>query len=214
MNGRRTMLIRAGGLLALFCLFTLAVALVDVRPIGPNGSEVGFAAINGAFARLVGVRMGWYELTEALGLLPLLAVVCFAAVGLWQAIRRKSLWKADVEILWLGVLCVVLAVLYVLFELLAVNLRPVLLEGGAEPSYPSSHTLLFVSVLGAAVIRMRRRMASGGLRVLLQVLLCGVILLGVVGRTLSGVHWLTDIVGSLLLSGALLAAYGAMLTKE
>ena len=214
MSGRKTMLIRAVGLLALFCLFTLAVALVDVRAIGPNGGEVGFSAVNGAFASLVGVHMSWYEFTELLGLLPLLAVACFGLTGLIQLVKRKSLKKVDREILCLAGLCVVLAVLYVGFEVLALNFRPVLLDGVAEPSYPSSHTLLFVSVLGAAVILLRRRMSPGTLRTAVQAVLWAVILLGVVGRTISGVHWLTDIVGSLLLSAGLLALYEGMLQTK
>ena len=204
----------AAGMLLLFCLFTLAVAFVDVRAIGPNGGEVGFAAVNGAFARLVGVHMVWYELTELLGLLPLLAVACFALAGLVQLVKGRSLKKVDREILLLGALCVVLAVFYVGFEVLALNFRPVLMDGVAEPSYPSSHTMLFVTVLGAVTVWLRRRVRPGKLYTVGQTVLWAVMLLGVVGRVLSGVHWLTDIVGSLLLSAALVRFYDIAVSRK
>ena len=35
------------GFFAAFIIYTILTMLVDVRPIGPEGSSVGFAAING-----------------------------------------------------------------------------------------------------------------------------------------------------------------------
>lgn len=36
----------AAGLLILFILYTAALIFVDVHPIGPQGTSVGFAAVN------------------------------------------------------------------------------------------------------------------------------------------------------------------------
>ena len=45
---KRTKMILVGaGFLGAFVLWTVLVGLVDIRPIGPNGSRVGFAALNG-----------------------------------------------------------------------------------------------------------------------------------------------------------------------
>ena len=49
-------ILAALGALAAFALWTVLIRCVDVQPIGPNGSCVGFAAINGAFHALTGVH--------------------------------------------------------------------------------------------------------------------------------------------------------------
>ena len=58
-------------LLTGFLLWTTAVCLVDVQPIGPLGSPVGFASINRTFHQLTGVHMELYTLTDTLSLLPI-----------------------------------------------------------------------------------------------------------------------------------------------
>jgi hypothetical protein len=68
----------AGGLLAAFILWTVLVRLTDVRPIGPNGSSVGFASLNGFVHSLTGVSMILYTITDWLGLIPLCIVLGFA----------------------------------------------------------------------------------------------------------------------------------------
>ena len=101
-NRNRKNLWTALGLLAAFALWTLAIRYLDVRPIGPNNSEVGFAGINGWFHNLTGVHWGLYTLTDWLGLVPLCFVLGFALLGLWQLVTRKSLFKVDGDIfvLW------------------------------------------------------------------------------------------------------------------
>ena len=54
----------AGFLSAAFLIFTALVRRVDVRPIGPNGSLVGFAAVNRWFHALTGVHWTLYHLTD------------------------------------------------------------------------------------------------------------------------------------------------------
>ena len=70
--------------LSVFVLWTVAVGCVDVAPIGPRGSSVGFAALNGWFHRLTGVHMDVYILTDWLGLVPVAVCVAFAILGLSQ----------------------------------------------------------------------------------------------------------------------------------
>ena len=54
------------------CFFVLFLALtamlhfVDVQPIGPNDSSVGFASVNGAFHNMTGENLFLYELTDIL----------------------------------------------------------------------------------------------------------------------------------------------------
>ena len=184
----------------LFAIWTALVKLVDVKAIGPDGSSVGFASINGFFSDLLGYNDMFYKLTEILGLLPLAVIGCFGILGVYQLIKRKSLLKVDSDILILGIFYVFVLAVYVLFEVVVINHRPVLMEGVLEASYPSSHTLLALCVMLTADMQLRIRLASPKFRTAASVCILCITALTVIGRLLSGVHWFTDIVGGVLFS--------------
>lgn len=194
-------------LLLSFILWTLLVRTVDVRAIGPDCSSVGFATINRFVQELTGVHWWLYTVTDWLGLVPFATAFGFAVLGLWQWITRKSLLRVDRSLLLLGVLYAIVIALYLLFETVVVNYRPVLVDGVLEASYPSSTTLLTVCVMPTASMQLDRRFKSGDLRRMTRITLNVFTLFMVVARLLSGVHWLTDIVGGILLGAGLVTGY-------
>lgn len=181
--------------------------------IGPEETSIGLATINGMIHETTGVQMIWYEITSYLGILSILVGLCFACIGFVQLIRRRSLLKVDAEILSLGCLYVILAVLYILFELVVINERPIIMPGDehVEASFPSSHTLLSFAIFGSAMIVTGKYVRNRRLCNLIQFLFGILILIAVFGRLLSGVHWFTDILGSLFLSAALLLLFTGLL---
>lgn len=195
------------GFFAAFALWTVLVCLADVRPIGPDGSCVGLAALNGAFHRLTGVHWALYTLTDWLGLVPVAAALGFAVLGLVQLVRRRSLRRVDRSLLVLGGFYLVVLAAYLLFEEVPLNYRPVLIDGRPEASYPSSTTLLALCVLPTAMLQLRRRMHAGPARSAVLGALGLFAAFLVVCRLLSGVHWLSDIAGGMLLSGGLVLLY-------
>ena len=200
-------------LLAAFAAWTFAVRTVDVRPIGPRQSDVGFAALNGRFHRLTDVHWALYTLTDWLGLVPIFVCLLFACVGLAQLVRRRSLFRVDLDIRLLGVYYVLVIFCYLLFEAVPINCRPVLIEGVLEASYPSSTTLLVLSVMPTLSFQAERRLKSAAFRRGVKLLATLFSLFMVAGRLLSGVHWLTDIVGAVLLSGGLFSLYKASVLR-
>ena len=198
------------GLLAAFALWTLAVKTVDVQSIGPGGSVVGFATVNGWFHSLTGVHMTLYTITDWLGLVPVAFGFGFAILGLTQWIRRRSICLVDRSILVLGIFYIVTLAVYLLFEEWVINYRPVLIQGFLEASYPSSTTLLVLCVMPTARLQLRCRVQNLILRRIVCVAITGFIVFMVVGRLLSGVHWLTDILGGILLASGLVMLYDAM----
>lgn len=196
-------------LLAGFAVWTFLIQTVDVQPIGPNGSSVGFAALNGWFHQLTGVHWMLYTLTDWLGLVPICVCLIFAGVGFVQLVQRRSLFKVDLDIIMLGAYYVLVILGYLLFEMVPINYRPVLIEGFLEASYPSSTTLLVLSVMPTLYFQAQRRITSNALR---QTILIFSVLFSafmVIGRLVSGVHWLTDIVGAVLLSSGIFLIYKA-----
>ena len=196
--------------LFLFGAWTLAVTKVDLQAIGPKGSVVGFATINRAFHEWTGVHMWLYEMTDWLGLVPIVVVLGFGMLGLIQLIKRRNLFKVDSDILILGVFYILVMIAYVIFEMLVINYRPVLIEGRLEASYPSSTTLLVLCVMPTAIIELNNRIKNEALRKVIAVSISLFIIFMVVGRLVSGVHWITDIVGGVLLSIGLVMLYQTM----
>ena len=201
------------GALAAFVLWTFLVCCVDVQPIGPDGSCVGFAAINGAFHALTGVHWTLYILTDWMGLVPIGIVFGFAILGLMQFVRRKSLLRVDRDILILGGFYIVVLAAYLLFETVVINFRPVLIDGKLEASYPSSTTMLALCILPTAMMQLKTRIRGDAVRRAILGILAAFTFFMVVGRLIFGVHWLTDIIGGVLLSVGLVMLY-AFATKR
>lgn len=202
-----------GALLILFFMWTMVVSIVDVQPIGPNESEVGLAAMNGWFHHLTGKSLALYELTDYLSVLPLAIVGVFGLVGVIQLIKRKSLAQVDSDIIALGAFYLIVLACYGFFEVVVINYRPILIDGSLEASYPSSTTLLSMAVFPTAALQVNRRLRSKALRAVLIALLLAFTVFMVATRLISGVHWLSDIIGGLLLSSALIMGYVTMLSR-
>lgn len=200
----------AAGLLAAFVVWTVLVCLVDVQAIGPLGSEVGFATLNGWFHRTTGVHLSLYNITDAISILPLAIIGGFGVLGLVQMIRRRSPLKVDRDILVLGGFYVIVLAVFFLFEMLDINYRPILIEGVLEASYPSSTTMLAISVLTTAALQFRRRIPNRPLRIGVVAATLALMVFMVVCRTISGVHWLSDIIGGGLFSAGMVLAYDAL----
>ena len=194
-------------LLLLFFLWTALIQTIDVQSAGQNGTNIGFADLNVWFHKLTGVHMNVYTITDWLGLIPLFICMVFGVVGLIQLIRRRNLLKVDSDILLLGVYYIVVIFCYLIFEMIPVNYRPIPIEGRMEASYPSSTTLLVMSVMPTLVFQTYRRVGDKGIRYSIYVFTVLFTAFMVVGRTVAGVHWLTDIAGSVLLSSGLYLIY-------
>lgn len=194
-------------LLTAFAIWTVLIILVDVQTAGPNDSKVGFAAFNTWFHQLTGVHWTLYTVTDWLGLVPIAVCLCFGCLGLCQLVKRRSLFKVDADILLLGGYYILVIFGYLFFEMVPINYRPVLIDGFLEASYPSSTTLLVLSVMPTLMFQINRRShnKTGKNIVIGFVLLFSAFM--VFGRLISGVHWATDIIGSVLLSFGLFKLY-------
>lgn len=201
-------------MLVLFAIWTAALYIFDVRAIGPEGSAVGFAALNEAVHSFTGVHMLLYTVTDWLSIIPICFAVGFGILGLTQWIKRKSLLKVDRSLLALGGFYIAVMSAYIFFELFTVNYRPVLINGILEASYPSSTTVLVISVMLTAVIQFNKRIGNSILRRGINLTICFFTAIMVIGRLVSGVHWFSDIVGGALLSGGIVLIYHSVSIKR
>ena len=187
-------------------IYTFLVKTVDVGQIGPYASSVGFSKINKLFINFIGSNMTIYKLTEILGLMTFIIVGIYGIIGLIELVKRKSLFKVDKEIISLGVLYVLMLMVYVFFEKFIINYRPILLDGELEASFPSSHTILSICICVSSLIVSKKYVPKKYINIttFVTVLLLTMVLLG---RTISGVHWISDIVGGIIISITLLSYF-------
>lgn len=196
----------------IFIILIILVKTVDVADIGADGTAIGLSHLNRAAHEFFGANNAWYDVTEVIGVLSIASGGIFAIIGAFQLIKRKSLMKVDTEILSLGGLYVILGAVYVLFEKVIINYRPVLApdETAAEASFPSSHTMLTVVIMGSIIMVLKKYVNNKTVRQILSAICAAVAVVAVAGRLLSGVHWLTDILGGLILSVFLLSLFSSV----
>lgn len=193
--------------LAAFAIWTISLCCIDIKAIGPEGSSVGFSALNGFIRDLIGSNMTLYVITDWLGLVPLFFAFGFAIVGLIQWIKRKNILKVDADILILGCFYLAVITVFILFENIIINRRPVLINGFLEASYPSSTTLLVMCVMPTTVLQLNSRIKHIRAKRIVTPILIAFNAFMVIGRFVSGVHWASDIIGATLLSVGLVMMY-------
>ena len=187
-----------------FVLFLLLIVLlktVDVELDGATGKPIGLSGLNFAARDAIGEHYALYDLTEYLGYFAILVAAGFA---IWAFVRfcfaRFDLRKMGFDFLVLAALYLAVLLFYVFFELVVINYRPVLLDGAAEASFPSSHTMLSITVFVSAATVLYRRFTPRVSQIVFSLPFWVVAVFVAVLRLFSGVHWLTDIVGGVLLS--------------
>ena len=207
MKHRRLIIAGIGGLLTVILI--ALVRLVDVAPIGAQGTSIGLSHLNQFVFDLFGVNMLWYTITDWLGIAAILTAFVFAVTGLAQLIKCRSLLKVDREILSLGGLYLVIIGLYILFENVIINYRPIIMPDNTHPeaSFPSSHTLLVYVIMGSAVMLINKYIKNQTLCRVLRAICFVIIGITVIGRLVAGVHWFTDILGGIMISVTLLSLY-------
>ena len=151
-----------------------------------------------------------YTITDWLDLVAIIICMCFGVLGFAQLVKHRSLLKVDTDILLLGAYYVLVILCYLLFEMVPINYRPILINGNLEASYPSSTTLLVLSVMPTLKYQTDRRIANPVIRKAITVFVIVFAAFMVIGRLISGVHWVTDIAGSVFLSSGLFMIYRYM----
>ena len=197
----------------LFVAVAILVKTVDVSAIGPLCSSIGLSSLNGKIRDAIGYSESLYTFAELLGYISLSVVGGFAVYGAIQLIKLKSFKKIDKPLWLLGGFYIVVIAVYVLFEIVVINKRPVLMDGELEASFPSTHTMLAICIMATAAHQLFVRLANKAARIV-SVAVCALIATATVAcRLLSGVHWFTDIIAGIFIGSALVFTYLAVYEK-
>ncbi len=213
----------------IFIIYTVSVKFIDVALIGNKLSPVGFSSLNEVFFNLFSktksdglfvdnaFQMLSYNISEILGYFALLVAAFFVFVGVIQLVNYRSLKKVNKNIYALGGFYVLVMAFYVLFEKVVINYRPVyeMNSDVLEASYPSSHTILTLCILLSAVLVIPYVYSNINKRLyaVITILFYIIMIITVMTRLMSGVHWFTDILGGILLSAALIMTFKTCINK-
>jgi len=198
--------------LFLFATLTLCLLKVDVHRVAPFPAEpkLGLSSFNEWARKLIGHNDTAYEISQILGILALAVCFCFVVVGIYQLVTGKKGLKSISRGVWsVWALYALTVATYVFFNrVFVVNYRPVFEEGlKLAPSFPSSHVLLGITVYLSASDRAGKMIDNNAVSTLVSVICWLLALALLVTRTLSGVHWATDIIGAVFLGNAYLCFY-------
>ena len=207
MKKQKSLLISTIVLGVLSIAFTLLICLVDKSNIGPQNSSVGLSKLNQIFKNLFGYNELFYKLTQVLGYIVIGLALAYMVIALIQLIKRKSIKNIDIQLSLLAIFYAIIIAIYFVFELAKINYRPVILDGELEPSYPSSHTMLAMFICTTSLFVNGKIINNKTLRIILDTVISIIGLVVVIGRIISGVHWITDIIGAILISTTLTLAY-------
>lgn len=204
MKNKKRYLIGGFAFFLMFIIFTTIIKFVDVNNIGPHNTSVGLATINNFFVNKIGFHNKIYKLTEILGIIPIIIVLIYAIIGLYSLIEEKSFNKVNKNLYYLAIFYILVLGIYVLFEKVIINFRPVIIEGILESSYPSSHTILAICICGSSIILNNSIFKNNKTAKFENIISFIIIIMLPLLRFISGVHWFTDIIGGILLSLSLL----------
>ena len=195
------------GLFVIFAIFTILVKFVDTSLVVATNTKIGFSSINKPIFEALGTSDAWGTISLILFVVAGLIVLTLAVIGIKEWFANKQLSKVNHKILFLLGLYTLTVIFYFLFEILAVNYRPLLDEGLVKLSYPSSHTLLICVICLSACFVVPDYIKNKPLKITITCILIAVSILAPLSRLLAGMHWFTDVIGSLILSVALVMCY-------
>ena len=208
-------------------LFTILVKTIGVDEVIVNDvsgeissavtTDIGFSAVNSSIRDSIGYSETWYKISKYAGYIIFVPAIIFALLGAYQLVKYRSFKKVSRELKLLAPFYAAVGAIYILFEqFLIINYCPVLRDGALKTSYPSSHTLFAMCLCCSAMMVVARLLRNNHakLAIVINLALTVLMLVTVVGRFLSGVHWLTDIIGGIFISSALLFFFATFLQHE
>ena len=194
-------------------IFTLMVKNIDVNAIGPEGSSVGFSTINQKVHDTFNYNEKWYKISKYCGMIPIMLACFYVGRGIKQLIQKKSLKNVDKRLYALGALYILFVLVYFFFEKVIINYRPILEDGKLEASYPSTHTLLAICLCGSSILISKYFIDNKIVKNVLNIFTIIIMIIIVVGRIFSGVHWFTDIIGGIIISLCMLSSFYTIILK-
>lgn len=192
------------GISCIGVFFFLFILLFTVDKKENIEGTIGLYGLNKVF--LVGkYKESWDGFSDVILYISLGFLVGLIVYGLYQLANKKSLYKVDKDILLVGCGTLVIVFFWILFDKICiVNYRPILVNQEAQASFPSTHVLLTTFVLlSSSYCITKRNSKKLSYTIFAYIGFSCLIILCALGRILSSMHWMTDVLGGFLLGAGL-----------
>ncbi len=155
--------------------------------------------------------MEWKKATDVILIASFVVLAVFVTLGLYQWISHRSLKKVDKELLFMPIPLAIMAAVYILFDkFLVIATRP---NGTGESSFPSTHVMVVATIFFIATIALPHYVKSKAARISLGIAMLVLLVLVCVGRVVSNMHWLTDVIGGLCFAAFFTSIYYLLIKK-
>ena len=188
---------------ALFICFTVALAFLRTETIKLGEYEIMATRVDVAVFSCINASHVWLVISEIIGYVAIFLAFLVFVYAVVQFFKLKSIKKLNPTLVCVLITYAVTVLFYVVFELVSLNYRPVLVDGQIEKSYPSSHALLTLVVSYTIKVIAEEKIRSKKARVGLNVFIVLIVIVCAIGRLFSAMHWLSDVIGSVLLGLAI-----------
>ncbi|MBR2658515.1 phosphatase PAP2 family protein [Candidatus Saccharibacteria bacterium] len=155
--------------------------------------------------------MEWEKATDIVLVASIAMLAIFFILGICQWISRKSLKKVDKRLLFAPIPLVLMVVIYFIFDkFLVLNTRP---NGSGESSFPSTHVMVVATIFFIVAIILPKYIRSKVALAILDIVMLALLSIVCVGRILSDMHWLSDVIGGLAFAAIFTEIYYLCLKK-
>lgn len=180
-------------------LFLLLLLFTVDKKANAEGT-IGLYGLNKVFL-VPQYKESWDGFSDVILYISLGFLVGLAGYGIYQLGSKRSLFKVDKDILFVGCGVLMMIIFWIFFDKICiVNYRPTLVGQEAQASFPSTHVLLTTFILLSSGYCITKRNSKKLLYTILgYVGFSSLIVLCAIGRILSSMHWMTDVLGGLLL---------------
>ena len=207
-------------IICIWCFLYAVIMVIALKyesgvPIGDLG-VINLHALNNAFRGLFeyeragGYFRSLYIFTEILGAVSILACVFWTGLGIKDLIKYRDINDVDKSIFATWLLYVLALIVWKVVLKIAVNYAPVSvnLKSGLVVSFPCGNTFLIIISMCSSIYLIGYFLEEKKNLVLtLRVICVAVLVLGIVFRTVSGVNYLTDILGAIGFAVPLVVLY-------
>ena len=139
--------------------------------------------------------MKWDLISDVILVASIASLAVFVFLGIYQIFTRKSLLKVDRRLLWMILPLLLMTITYVVFDkFFVLNVRP---NGSGETSFPSTHVMVVATIFMLIAINLPYYIKSKAICIVLDLAMLALLVLVCVGRVLSEMHWLSDVLGGL-----------------